>query len=151
MQLDFWSLQNGFVVDDPILSFDPTVLDWIPPDEILERTHQVVAPANEQQTLLQQSSDVDDFLRKEVEKLEKLGVSRSIVEILLDSIEEAKLFALHERRRAMIGEIRVVGGLHAWCAGESRRWCSVGLRVLISGLNRFVVLSVVIRSVDFWE
>ena len=152
MQLDLRSLQNGLVVDNPVLSLDPTILDRIPSDEVLERSHEIVVPADKQQTLLQQRRNVDDFLSKQIEQLEKLGVGRSIVEVLFDAIKEAKLFALHECRRAMIGEIRIVGGLHSGSAGESGRRSSVRLRVLIGGLYRFVILTVEIRiSVDFWE
>lgn len=127
MQLHPRSLKGRLVVDDPIFTWNPSILDRVPTDELLELCDKLIVLSEEQHALLEQRRHVNNLLRIQIQQFEELGVGRSIVQVFLDPIKEAKLVRLHELRRAVLCHISVVRRLYGRGSRESRWRCTVRL------------------------
>lgn len=79
-------------------------------DERLEPIHEIQIAANETANAEDKDIFVDEILRKEVTEFEKLIHGLLVADVLLDTIEESKLFRACARCRSRWQRLR-----NHWC------------------------------------
>ncbi len=96
-EIDALAERSRDVFDNGIFVVEPAVAAHVVAAEALESDKELAVGANEESGAVDESLDIDDVLRVQVEKLEEVEVGGTVVNVLLDAVEEGNLVERSKR------------------------------------------------------